>query len=86
MRTTYSRVDFRPWQLVTYQFLHDPWSVFHLGFNMLFLWVFGSAVEDRMSRPSYLAFYLMGGVVAGLGHMMTSASPVIGASGSVSAW
>jgi hypothetical protein len=52
---------------------------------MVFLWTFGSAVESRMGRPGFLAFYLAGGAVAGLVQIATSAGPVIGASGSVSA-
>jgi membrane associated rhomboid family serine protease len=78
-----ARTDFHAYQLVTYQFLHDPSSIWHLAFNMLFLWVFGSAVEDRLGRVSFLAFYLIGGAVAGIGHMMLSPNPVIGASGSI---
>jgi membrane associated rhomboid family serine protease len=77
------RQDFRVWQLFTYQFLHDPGSIWHLAFNMLFLWVFGSAVEDRLGRAYYLGFYLSGGVVAGIAHMMISPAPVIGASGAI---
>ena len=80
-----SRHDFQPWQLLTYQFLHDPNDLLHLGFNMLFLWVFGAAVEDRLHRTSFLAFYLLGGAIAGIGHLIISPNPVIGASGSVSA-
>jgi membrane associated rhomboid family serine protease len=77
------RTDFHVWQLLTYQFLHDPGSIWHLAFNMLFLWVFGSAVEDRLGRASFLGFYLVGGTVAGIAHMMFSPAPVIGASGAV---
>ncbi|MHC5003813.1 MAG: rhomboid family intramembrane serine protease [Planctomycetota bacterium] len=73
----------RAWQLITYQFSHDPTSVLHLGFNMLFLWVFGAPVERRLGRLGFLAFYLVGGVVAAFGHMLTSRAPVIGASGAV---
>ena len=80
-----SRTQFQIWDLVAYQFLHDPRSVLHLAFNMLFLWVFGSAVEDRLHRLSFALFYLMGGMVAGLAHMMVSPAPVIGASGAVAA-
>lgn len=76
---------FKVWQLLTYQFLHDPGGIWHLAFNMLFLWVFGCAVEDRLGRVAYLAFYLIGGAVAGLAHGMISPHPVIGASGSISA-
>lgn len=76
---------FQPWQLITYQFLHEPYGYMHIGFNMLFLWVFGGPVEDRLGRIGFLTFYIIGGAVAGLTHMATSANPVIGASGSVAA-
>jgi membrane associated rhomboid family serine protease len=71
------------WRLLTYQFLHDPTGFLHIAFNMLFLWVFGCAVEDRLGRLGFLGFYLIGGAVAGLAHAMASTSPVIGASGSI---
>lgn len=70
-------------QFITYQFLHaGPW---HLLGNMLFLYVFGNSVEDRLGHVGYLAFYLAGGVLAGLGHALTDSAPVVGASGAVSA-
>lgn len=77
-----------PWQpewyqFFTYQFLHG--DVMHLGFNMLFLYVFGNHLEDRFGPIGYLAFYLAGGVVAGIGYSLTQANPILGASGSVSA-
>lgn len=75
--------DFKAWQLVTYQFLHSPAGIGHIAFNMLFLWIFGGAVEDRMGRLSYLFFYLMAGMMAGLAHMQMTQAPVIGASGSI---
>ena len=80
-----SAADFRPWTLLSYQFLHDPSSIWHLAFNMLFLWVFGSAVEDRLGHGGFACFYLLGGVAAGLAHMAWSPAPVIGASGAVAA-
>ena len=43
-------------------FLHGGWL--HLGGNMLFLWVFGNNIEDRLGHVRYLAFYVAGGVVA----------------------
>jgi len=73
------------WQLFTSLFLHDPSSIWHLVFNMLFLWVFGPPVEDRLGRVTFLVFYLMGGAMANLAHMMISDAPVIGASGAVAA-
>lgn len=90
-----SNGNFEIWQLLTYQFAHDNpfagegghaiWRLAHLGFNMMGLWVFGAALEDRMRPAAFLVFYLMGGVVAGLAHMGASEAPVIGASGSVCA-
>ncbi len=73
------------WQLITSQFLHDPHGVLHIAFNMLFLWVFGAAVEDRLGRIGFLGFYLIGGSVACLAHAMVSPAPVIGASGAIAA-
>ena len=71
------------YQFFTSVFLHaDLW---HLGGNMIFLWVFGNAINDRFGHMGYAAFYLAGGVLAGLGHMMFSYVPVLGASGAISA-
>jgi membrane associated rhomboid family serine protease len=71
------------WSFITYQFLHADWM--HLLGNMLFLWVFGNSVEDRLGKVGYLAFYLGGGVVAGLGHVLLQDAAVVGASGAVCA-
>jgi membrane associated rhomboid family serine protease len=79
------REAFHWWQPVTYQFVHDAGSLWHLLGNMIFLWVFGSAVESRMRSWGFLALYLTGGVVAGLCQMAMSGVPLVGASGSVSA-
>ena len=73
----------RLYQFLTYQFLHVGWE--HILFNMLFLYVFGNAVEDRLGKVGYLLFYLAGGVIAGVGHTLASGAPVLGASGSVAA-
>jgi membrane associated rhomboid family serine protease len=72
--------------LVTSQFLHGGW--FHLLGNMLYLWIFGNNVEDRFGRAGFLAFYLFGGVLAGLSQVAidpTSTVPTIGASGAIAA-
>ncbi|WP_428938489.1 rhomboid family intramembrane serine protease [Fontivita pretiosa] len=67
----------------TYQFLHA--DGLHLAGNVLFLYIFGNNVNDRMGHWGYVAFYLAGGVFAGIGHVLSSTNPVIGASGAVSA-
>lgn len=70
-------------QFITYCFLHAGFM--HLAGNMLFLFVFGNNVEDRLGKIGYLGFYLAGGVLAGAGHAMFQQAPVLGASGAVAA-
>ncbi|OPX22487.1 MAG: hypothetical protein B1H04_04940 [Planctomycetales bacterium 4484_123] len=68
----------------TSMFMHGGWD--HLLGNMLFLWVFGNAVNDAFGHLGYLAFYLAGGLTAGVGYVVLSGSaPVLGASGAISA-
>jgi membrane associated rhomboid family serine protease len=65
-------------------FLHGSWL--HLGGNMLFLWIFGNNIEDRIGKLSYLAFYLLAGLVATAAHVAAqpdSTVPVVGASGAI---
>jgi membrane associated rhomboid family serine protease len=70
----------------TSMFLHGGWA--HILGNMLFLWIFGGRVEDRMGRVKFLLFYLLGGVAAAAGQTLSnpaSTEPMIGASGAISA-
>jgi membrane associated rhomboid family serine protease len=72
--------------LLTSIFMHG--GLLHLGGNMLFLWVFGNNIEDSMGRVKFVAFYLLGGLVATLSHTVIDTSstiPSIGASGAVAA-
>ena len=71
------------YQFLTYQFMHA--DILHIVGNMLFLYIFGNNVCDKMGGLAYLGFYLAGGVFAGLGHVVTSDVPVLGASGAVAA-
>ena len=67
-------------------FLHGGWL--HLLGNLLFLWIFGNNVEDRMGHIPYLAFYLLGGLAAfGLQFVLDTGSvvPTLGASGAIAA-
>jgi len=76
----------REWTtLFTSQFLHGGW--WHLISNMLFLWVFGNNIEDRLGHFKYLIFYLACGALASLCQWfigMNSAIPSLGASGAIS--
>src|SRR5215475_9556875 len=70
--------------LFTSMFLHGGWL--HLGGNMLYLWVFGDNVEDRLGHVRFLAFYLACGLAAALTQIYidpTSKVPMVGASGAV---
>ncbi len=71
------------YQFFTSVFLHgDHW---HLAGNMLFLWIFGNLVEDKLGHVRYLLFYLTGGIFAGLAHCLSSTNPALGASGAIAA-
>lgn len=73
-------------RFITSIFLHA--GIMHFLGNMLFLWIFGDNVEDRMGHVGYAVFYVVGGVAAGLAHVVTnpeSMIPTIGASGSIAA-
>ncbi len=69
----------------TSMFLHG--GFLHVGGNMLYLWIFGNNIEDSMGRIRFTVFYFLCGAVAAFSHALTnvtSAVPMIGASGAVS--
>jgi membrane associated rhomboid family serine protease len=71
--------------IFTAMFVHG--GFFHLAANMLYLWIFGDNVEDRVGRGRFLAFYLICGAIAALAQAlpdMRSGVPMVGASGAVS--
>jgi membrane associated rhomboid family serine protease len=71
-------------RLTTAMFLHGGW--FHALSNMLYLWIFGDNVEDRMGHLKYLVFYLLTGYIATIAHVLYapfSELPLIGASGAI---
>ncbi|MFC3199998.1 rhomboid family intramembrane serine protease [Parapedobacter deserti] len=76
--------------LITAIFMHG--GLGHLGGNMLYLWICGDNVEDRLGHLRYLIFYLLCGVLSGLSHVFSTAilgqnllTPCLGASGAISA-
>jgi membrane associated rhomboid family serine protease len=73
------------WLALLYSmFLHGSWL--HIGGNMLFLWIFGNNIEDRMGPLPYLGFYLLAGIVASAAYILVqpnSTVPVLGASGAI---
>jgi len=72
--------------MVTSMFLHGSWL--HLLGNMLFLWIFGNNVEDRLGSIAFALFYLVGGIAAALTQVVIdpdSTIPLVGASGAIAA-
>jgi membrane associated rhomboid family serine protease len=70
--------------LFTSMFLHA--SFLHVAGNMLFLWIFGDNIEDYLGHFTYLVFYLVSGVAAGVTHILLnqgSRVPSVGASGAI---
>ncbi|MBK8228993.1 MAG: rhomboid family intramembrane serine protease [Candidatus Eisenbacteria bacterium] len=75
--------------LFTAMFMHGDFM--HIIGNMLYLWIFGDNLEDRMGKVRYLIFYLLTGILAGLAHVGVTAAtsgnpfiPCVGASGAIS--
>lgn len=71
--------------IFTAMFMHG--GLFHLGGNMLYLWIFGNNIEDRLGHLRFIVFYLFCGIVSAYTHAITdpgSLMPMIGASGAVS--
>jgi membrane associated rhomboid family serine protease len=72
--------------IFTSMFMHG--GLAHIGGNMLYLWIFGDNVEDRLGSGKYFVFYIIGGVVASLTHILTNPNsiiPTVGASGAIAA-
>jgi membrane associated rhomboid family serine protease len=83
---TYALVPAWFWwpSLFTSQFLHVGWM--HILWNMVYLWIFGDNVEDRLGHVRYLLFYLGGGAAAAMLQTLfnpVSAVPMLGSSGAV---
>ncbi|HTI90936.1 MAG TPA: rhomboid family intramembrane serine protease [Puia sp.] len=59
---------FRPHQLITYAFLHGNWP--HVLYNMLFLWMFGSSLENHWGAKKFLIFYVVSAIGAAVVHLI----------------
>jgi len=73
---------------VTYTLIALHGGIMHLAGNMLFLWIFGDNLEDAFGHVGFLLFYLVGGLAADAGHVLSDADsqvPVVGASGAIAA-
>jgi membrane associated rhomboid family serine protease len=75
---------FPPLTLITSTFVHGGWL--HIGFNMLFLFVFGPAVENVCGHARFLAYYLLCGIAGGIAQLAIAPNshvPTLGASGAI---
>ena len=78
--------------ILTSMFMHG--GIAHIGGNMLFLWIFGDNIEDRLGHAKYVIFYLLCGIIASLSHVFVTGVlatddrallvPSLGASGAIS--
>jgi membrane associated rhomboid family serine protease len=71
------------YQFITYAFLHAGWG--HLIGNMLFLYIFGNSLNDKLGHIEYLLFYIAGAIVSGAGYTLFTHVPLVGASGAIAA-
>ena len=74
---------FEPWQLVTYAFLHDPASLWHLAGNMFALYMFGPDVESTLGWRRFLLYYFACVIGAGITQLWVGSGETIGASGGI---
>ncbi|MDE2049951.1 MAG: rhomboid family intramembrane serine protease [Gammaproteobacteria bacterium] len=79
---------FRPWQLVTYAFLHDPGNILHIFFNMFALYMFGPALEQHWGGRRFLGYYFVCVIAAGATQLAVeyaagTGEPTLGASGGI---
>ena len=64
----WSSDSFRPWQFITYMFMHDPSNFSHILFNMFALWMFGYLLENVWGPRKFLFYYIFTGIGAALFH------------------
>jgi len=64
------------WQLVTYIFLHSPGDIFHILFNMLGLWMFGTELERLWGTREFTKYFFICGIGAGLTTILLSPTPL----------
>ena len=79
---------FRPWQLITYGFLHDPKNLAHIFFNMFALFMFGRSLEYYLGARSFVIYYLVCVIAGGLTQVAVQGAggvqeEIIGASGGI---
>ncbi|MDX6607273.1 MAG: hypothetical protein QOD14_1813 [Solirubrobacterales bacterium] len=80
------KIDQKPWWVTLFSSMFMHGGFLHIAGNMLFLWVFGNNIEDRLGRVKFLLFYLLAGLIAVYTQALIdpgSTAPTIGASGAI---
>lgn len=75
--------EYKIWQLVTYMFIHDNSSIWHIFFNMFILWMFGTELEYNWGTKEFLKYYFITGIGGGVLNVILSGALTVGASAAV---
>jgi membrane associated rhomboid family serine protease len=70
---------FHIWQFVSYLFMHA--SIWHIGFNLFALWMFGQAVENQWGSTRFLIYFFLCGIGGGVAYVLINSSPVMTSQG-----
>lgn len=86
LRADWGYIISHPWTLITHMFLHSQTDVFHILFNMIVLYSFGTYLERLIGKKSFVFMYLISGIVAAIGFILIEGNTgigLVGASGAV---
>jgi membrane associated rhomboid family serine protease len=85
-RAPFEPLDAPPWWVTVFTSMFMHGGLLHIGFNMLFLWIFGNNIEDSMGRARFILFYVLAGIAAAYAQALLDVSattPAVGASGAI---
>ena len=86
LKANFESIMSRPWTLITHMFLHSQTDMFHILFNMMTLYFFGTYLEKIIGKKLFVIMYLISGIVAALGFVLiegNSSIGLVGASGAI---
>ncbi|WNY27504.1 rhomboid family intramembrane serine protease [Methanolapillus ohkumae] len=86
LRADFAYIARYPWTLITHMFLHSPYNITHILFNMITLFFFGTYLEKIIGKGPFVATYIFSGIVAAIGFTYFEAGSgigLVGASGAI---